>query len=204
MPFHRGAHSRVLHKEVSLKMRNRITVDEISASLNKKGARSDHKVEVRVQWENQIEFNPLHPHKGPINKVVAGKKRGDMREVLTLGTKLELIRSAERRWFTLPAVNCYTRSRSKPLVEPSSHYSSRQAFSSQTRNESNFRWLKNLNWWSWGWCAGPSLSLSLLIKTAPLWRKTVRERDSAALCQKRKKEKPFLPAHPHLHFKAER
>lgn len=159
---------------------------------------------LRDQWENQIEFNRLHPHKGPINKVVAGEKKGDMREVLTLGTKLELIRSAERRCFTLPAVNCYTRSRSKPLVEPSSHYSSRQACSSQTRNESNFRWLKNLNWWSWGWCAGPSLSLSLLVKKAPLWRKTIRERDSAALCQERKKEKPFLPAHPHLHFKAER
>lgn len=48
MPFHRGVHSRVLHKEVSLKMRNRITVDEISVSLNKKGATSDHKVEVRT------------------------------------------------------------------------------------------------------------------------------------------------------------
>lgn len=118
-----------------------------------------------------------------------------MREVLTLGTKLELIRSAERRWFTLPAVNCYTRS--KPLVESSSHYSSRQACSSQTRNESNFRWLKNLNWWSWGWCAGPSLSLSLLIKTAPLWRKTVRERDSAALCQERKKRNLFSQ---HIHI----
>lgn len=29
-------------------MRNRITVDEISVSLNKKGATSDHKVEVRT------------------------------------------------------------------------------------------------------------------------------------------------------------
>ena len=42
-----------------------------------------------------------------------------MRKVLTSGTELELIWQAEGRWFTLPAVNCYAGSQTKPLADVS-------------------------------------------------------------------------------------
>lgn len=129
-----------------------------------------------------------------------------MRGVLTSGTKLELIWSAERRWFTLPAVNCHARSRSKPLVESSSHYSSRQACSPQTRNESDFRWLKKILIDEAEVdvevlpCRFLFLSKQRLCEDKPSGNEALLL-SARKKFNKEKKNNLFLPPHPHLHFK---
>lgn len=45
---------------------------------------------LRDQWENQIEFNRLHSHKGPINKVVAGGKKGGYEGSIDFRNKIRI------------------------------------------------------------------------------------------------------------------